>query len=210
MKKRIIIALAVLGSLLLHSCVSTSSIFSEYPSCELPCWRGIQIGMPYEDVFEKVRDMDDVSERSIELTDNESMQPNVKTIWFKFVSTDFKYGRLYFIDNKLDRIIFIDPLGEARHLNHWIELFGNPTKIWLDGGEHTRGVLYSSLYFTDINICIDSKPLTLEKARQIDQESEIDLVVIYDEGRIQPFMDFGCYSTERISTAVNWIGYGDY
>ncbi len=204
------ILLILICMLFLQSCVPSHSIIESDPSCELPCWRGIRMGAKYDEVLEIVENMEDVQKTSIKLTERESPSHNVKTIWFSFLAADFSSAKLYFSDDQLLQINFFDPKGKAKILSNWIDLLGEPGGVWLDGGGHTRGVLVSSFYFPNMDVCLEGKPVRLKEKIYIEEDHKIVYLVLYDPGNIPDFMDFGCYSKERILGIKEWTGYGEY
>lgn len=208
--RRLLLATILLALMtVLVSCSHQLSLLTVNPVCELPCWKGIEMNMPMDQVVNLLSKIPEVDFSSIlkQETPNRNLNTNVSV---NLKPKTFDYAIFYFADNQLKVMVFYYPRGRASKLGYWIDEFGNPSEIMLHGGGLSYGYMSHSYLYDDIPVCLDGYIRGAKTPFNVTKNIKIESVVIFDPSFDKAIANTSCYSPNYEEQNQPWTGYGKY
>lgn len=208
-KQRFSLALVFLLFTCILGCENRESMLFEGNTCELPCWRGIELGMSSDEVKEILSTMSGLKPFSISLGESKTRALN-NWISVTFESGTFRNATFYFAGDQLKVMAFREPVRDNRELWYWIEELGQPNQISLYGGILTRFAMWHSYYYLNSPICLYGKPVSKKEVFTIDSDTLIEAVIIADLTYDKGLANIDCYSDFFQNQMQQWVGYQEY
>lgn len=190
-------------------CTPRESILLRDKTCELPCWRGIEINMSVEEVKLKLTAMSGVQSESIRIVEKPNRNVD-RGVFFSFDSQDFLDAGFYFQDNQLKVMVFDYAKGRSSRLGYWVEKLGEPSSLILYGGIHTSGILTHSYYYNDLPVCLEGRFYRKHDNFTVKEGTLISEVTLFDPQYDPALINKSCYSSYYQEYMQVCEGYGEY
>lgn len=154
MTKRLSIIPFIILLIFVSACNGSAKKVLNDQTCQTPCWRGIEIGMSFNEGLDKLKNMSDVDPESI--SSSNTNRPYMQTVinW-QFRDTK-NYGNLILNDHQISGIFF--SIGDKLTVSTLLKIYGDPDFVII--GKHSLDGTYLDVYmlYTQRGICVESQP----------------------------------------------------